>query len=82
MSITVSREWCPDQKGGDLVVEVLGRWVRFALYVGTPPGSHIGLWRTNWGYLKGVNLRIGKRYVGPCVTVFVHTMPSRSRRPS
>jgi hypothetical protein len=64
-------------RGGDLVVEWFGRWQRFALYVGSPPGSHIGFWRTRVDTMRGVNLRIGRRYTGPCLTVFVHTRPSR-----
>lgn len=64
-------------RGGDIVVEMFGRWMRFALYVGSPPGSHIGLWRTKWGELSGINLRVGRRYIGPCVTLFVHTRRSR-----
>ncbi len=79
MTVKVSREWYPDQKGGDLVVEALGHWVRFAVYVGTPPGSHIGIWRTSWGDLKGLNVRVGKRYIGPCLTAFVHTHRSWTR---
>jgi hypothetical protein len=63
------------------VVDLLGRWVRFAVYYGTPPGSHIGVWRTHWGDLRGLNVRIGRRYVGPCLTAFVHTKPSRKQGP-
>jgi hypothetical protein len=76
VTIKVSRDRHPDNRGGDIVVEAFGRWVRFAVYVGTPPGSHIGIWRTDWCGLKGLNLRVGRRYVGPCVTAFVHTHPS------
>jgi hypothetical protein len=64
-------------RGGDLVIEWFGRWLRFAVYVGSPPGSHIGFWRTCVGTMRGINLRVGRRYIGPCVTVFVHTRPSR-----
>lgn len=74
-----SRERNADQLGGDLVIETLGRWVRFAAYYGTPPGSHIGLWRTSVDDLRGLNLRIGRRYRGPCLTVFVHTHPRWDR---
>ena len=49
------------------------RWVRVAAYYGSPPGSHIGFWRTRAGTVHGWNLRIGKRYVGPCLTLLVHT---------
>lgn len=59
--------------GGDLVIEAFGRWVRFAVYAGSPAGSHIGLWRTRWGALRGLNFRIGRRCIGPCMTIFVHT---------
>jgi hypothetical protein len=61
------------QLGGDVVITLGRRWVRFAAYAGSPPGSHIGLWRTRWGGLRGVNLRLGRRYVGPCLTLFIHT---------
>ena len=82
MSLTIktSREQGKSQRGGDLVVETRRRWIRFAAYYGQPPGSHIGLWRTRSGFsgaMKGLNLRIGKRYVGPTLTVFVHTRPQR-----
>jgi len=43
----------------------------FAAY-GTPPGSHIGVWRTRAGAVRGVNLRVGRRMVGPCLTLLVH----------
>lgn len=52
----------------------IGRcWVRFAAAYGQPAGSHIGVWRTRWGDLRGLNLRIGKRYIGPALTVLLHT---------
>lgn len=54
----------------------LGR-LRVGAFYGSPPGSHIGLWRTNYHGLKGLNLRIGRRYVGPCLTVLVHWLPVR-----
>jgi len=77
MRVVGSRDRHPENRGGDLVIETASRWVRFAVYWGTPPGSHIWLWRTSWGELKGLNLRIGRRYVGPCLTMFVHTHPAR-----
>jgi hypothetical protein len=76
MKIETRGERNPSQIGGDIVVTVLRRWIRFAAYYGEPPGSHIGFWRTRWGTLSGWNLRVGRRYVGPCLTVFVHTHPS------
>lgn len=81
--IEISGERGTDQFGGDVRVEWPGRWVRLAAYFGTPPGSHIGLWRTRGGYsgaLQGLNLRVGRRYVGPCLTVFVHTRPEMCYR--
>ncbi len=53
------------------------RWrFRVAGFYGSPPGSHIGVWRTKWpsgaSTLHGVNLRFGRRYVGPCLTLLVH----------
>lgn len=81
IKVTASGEWtgghaCPvdhGNRGGSVALTVAGRWwVRFALYVGSPPGSHIGVWLTRWPPLYGANVRIGRRYVGPCVTAFVH----------
>ena len=57
--------------------ERLGRWLRIAAYYGSPPGSHIGFWRTRAGTVRGWNLRVGKRYIGPCLTLMIHTRPSR-----
>lgn len=49
------------------------RWrVRVFAAYGPPPGSHIGLWRTRAGELRGVNMRIGRRIAGPCFTVLFH----------
>lgn len=75
--VEVSRDRHRDNRGGDLVVRLFGRWVRFAAYYGTPPGSHIGVWRTRMGEMVGINLRVGRRYVGPTLTTFVHTRPLR-----
>ncbi len=56
----------------DVRVETANHMARaFACY-GTPPGSHIGLWFTRAGTVRGINLRIGRRYVGPCLTMLVH----------
>lgn len=68
-----------DNRGGDVVVAGHGRSVRFAVYVGQPPGSHIGFWRTKWGTLSGLNLRVGRRFRNPCVTMFVHTWTEQGR---
>lgn len=65
-----------EQRGGDVIIRTGRRWLRLAAYYGSPPGSHIGFWRTRGGLsgsLRGWNLRIGKRYVGPCLTAFAHT---------
>lgn len=86
MRLEVRREWHRGQKwpvdhgnyGGDVVIEAFGHWVRLALYYGSPPGSHIGLWRTRAGAVRGVNLRVGRRYTGPALTLLVHTRPARS----
>lgn len=56
-----------------LVVRVGRRWVRVGAFYGPPPGSHIGLWRTRSGTLRGLNVRLGRRYVGPCLTLIAHT---------
>lgn len=73
MKITTSGEWSDEQRGGSIMFRSSRRWwIRLAAYYGRPPGSHIGLWRTRVDPLYGLNLRIGKRYVGPCLTMFVH----------
>lgn len=76
------RKWPVDHgnRGGDITVEMLGRWVRLAIYAGSSPGSNIGFWCTRVGDFKGVNLRVGRRYIGPCVTFLAHTRPSRRSR--
>ncbi len=65
----------PDGFESDLVLQTDGRWLRLGAFYGTPPGSHIGLWRTRWGSVRGVNLRVGRRYIGPCLTLLIHTRP-------
>lgn len=75
VTVEVRGERNDSQIGGDVVLTGLGRWVRGAVYLGTPPGSHIGLWRTQYGPLQGLNLRVGRQYLGPCLTLFVHTRP-------
>lgn len=65
-------------RGADLVVEAFGRWVRFGVAAGSPPGSHIGFWGQWRGVdFKTANFRVGRRIIGPCVTVWVHTRGSR-----
>lgn len=65
------------QRGGDVVVESRSRRLRLGAYYGEPPGSHIGYWRTRMGAMRGWNLRVGKRYSGPCLTLFLHTEAER-----
>ncbi|MCX5066631.1 hypothetical protein OOJ91_12155 [Micromonospora lupini] len=82
MKIEARRERNDTQSGGDVVIRTGRRWLRLAAYYGTPPGSHIGFWRTRGGFSGGIhgwNLRVGKRYIGPCLTAFVHTRPRRAR---
>lgn len=67
------------QLGGDVRTVLFDRWWRIALFYGQPPGSHIGLWRTRVDGLEGINLRIGRRYTGPCLTLFIHTRHQRDR---
>jgi hypothetical protein len=67
------------QSGVEVRVDVPGRWVRLVANVGVPPGSHIGLWRTAADDLRGINLRLGRRYVGPCLTLLAHTRPNGRR---
>jgi hypothetical protein len=71
--IEIRREWHPwDNVGGDTRIGMVRdeRWIRFAIYAGSAPGSHMGFWRTNTDRLRGYNYRIGT--ISRCVTVFVH----------
>jgi len=65
------------QSEAEVVIRTPHRRLRLLGVYGTPPGSHIGLWRTRTGDTSGWNLRIGRRYVGPCITVLAHTRPAR-----
>ena len=76
MRLEFGRERNDQQWGGDARISGSRRWVRLALYIGTPPGSHIGFWRTRVADLRGWNLRIGRRYAGPTLTLMLHTRPS------
>lgn len=76
MTIKFRREANAQQLGGDVVFSGQRRWVRFAAYYGTPPGSYIGFWRTRVDDFRGLNLRLGRRFSGPCLTMFVHTRPA------
>ena len=67
-----ARRGGPNQRGGDVQLRLPQRWIRLAVYLDPPPRmSHIGLWRTRWGNLRGLNLRfkLGRGYV----TCLVHT---------
>jgi hypothetical protein len=64
-----------EQREAGVVFTTRRRWLRLFAAYGTPPGSHIGLWRTDTGTVHGWNLRIGRRYVGPCLTLLTHTRP-------
>lgn len=79
LTVEVHSERGKNQHGGDVVIETHGHRLRLAAYFGPPPGSHIGFWCTRADSLRGVNLRIGKRYVGPCLTLLAHI---RSARPA
>jgi hypothetical protein len=61
----------------NLIAATHRRWVRLFACYGPPPGSHIGLWHTQMGQVHGWNLRIGRRYVGPCLTLLAHTRSGR-----
>jgi hypothetical protein len=63
----------PLHRLAELKVTINGqRWIRFVAVYGEPPGSHFGFWRTRYGSLRGINLRVGKRYI-KTLTLFVHT---------
>lgn len=75
MKLSVESEWADGNKGLGVRLRSLrtGGFWRIAAYWGTPPGSHIGFWRTRYdGVLRGLNYRIGRRYVGPTLTMFMH----------
>lgn len=59
----------------NLAVTVGPLWGRVMLAYGAPPGSRIGVWITRGGFtgrLRGINVRVGRRYTGPCVTALAH----------
>lgn len=73
MIIEIRREWHPwTNVGGDIRIGDVrrGRWVRFAVYYGQPPGSRMGIWRTRCDTLRGWNWRYGGMH--RCVSVLVH----------
>lgn len=61
----------------DVHATVAGNWYRFAVFFGSAPGSHMGLWHTdmgNWlqgGAVHGWNYRVGS--LRRCVTLLAHT---------
>lgn len=76
ITLDVSRS--KPQHGGDVRLTLpSGRWFRLGVYLDPPPRmSHIGFWRTRWGGLKGLNLRI--RVPGFYATMLAHTrMPEQ-----
>jgi hypothetical protein len=73
VKIETSYRKVPTQHEAEIVLTTRRRWVRLFATYGEPPGSHIGLWHTNTGTVHGWNLRIGRRYVGPCLTLLAHT---------
>jgi hypothetical protein len=77
LNLTAEVEKDVDQLGLDVRAVALGRHVRLAGYLGTPPGSKIGFWRTSIDDLRGVNFRLGRQYTGPCLTLLLHTRPER-----
>lgn len=73
MIVEFRKEWHPPYNvGGDIRFRDVrdGRWVRFGIYLGSAPGSHMGFWRTRCDSLCGVNYRIGS--LRCCVTILVH----------
>lgn len=65
-----------------VVVEVASRWVRFGVFYGEAPGSHmIGkhatTWRTRCGEMHGWNARFGN-WPHQCLTFLLHTRPVRA----
>jgi hypothetical protein len=64
----------PDQlEFPSIRVTVFGRWFRLAAFLGSPPGSHMGLWRTDSYGLKGLNYRVELGGYHHCFTVLAHT---------
>lgn len=58
---------------------LFGRWYRFGLFIGSPPGSNMGYWRTKGGFSgtsQGWNYRFRVRSTSgevEHVTVLFHT---------
>jgi hypothetical protein len=69
--VEVHGEWFDFQKGCGLRLTLPGRWFRVAVFYGTPPGSHMGFWRTRVDTLRGWNYRVGT--IRRCATVLLHT---------
>lgn len=60
------------QSYGELVVRTRKRWLRFFVaYDDKAPWPRYGFWRTRGWEVRGVNLRVGAKFPGPCVTVAV-----------
>jgi len=81
--LTVDRHWKRTDDGFefDIVTETPRRWVRFGVFYGEAPGSHmigkhITAWPTRMGAFRGWNLRFGW-WPKPCVTMLLHTRPGR-----
>jgi hypothetical protein len=72
LTVIGRRCWLDDGFEADLRVTLKGvRWWRIGLFLGPPPGSHMGFWQTRaWG-LRGWNYRWGT--FGNAITVLAHT---------
>lgn len=61
------------QSYAEVVVRTRRRWVRFFVaHDQKAPWPRYGLWRTRGCEVRGVNLRLGAKFPGPCVVALVH----------
>ena len=58
----------------EIVVYAAGRRTRFGAFYGTPPGSHMGFWRTRAYGMNGLNYRIGS--FRRSLTFLLHSRPT------
>jgi hypothetical protein len=82
--LTIDRHWRLLDDGGfefDVVAQTPGRWVRFGVFLGEAPGSHMAgkhatAWQTRLGEFHGWNARFGN-WPYQCLTLLLHTRPGR-----
>lgn len=61
------------QSYAEVVIRTRKRWVRLFICHDRKAGwPRYGFWRTGGWEVRGVNLRVGVKFPGPCVTALVH----------